>query len=281
VHRLIERGDYRFFTTRAAAHVARLLGAPRRALALPLRRPLRRVAPREPDRHRQGRRARGALVHMVRTFPPACRWQSSAAGTQSGRRSRPHAGRGLVRMEGGALRPLLGREHVRGAHADPRARRGAPRAAEPRRERRGTRRPVQRRWALEELGYPVWGLSPSSTPGNDGYGEYGVRVLGSLGYVAGAVTPHAVALALGVSRPPRRRPSCGSSPTATTSTASTASTTPSTRAWARWRTRTSPSTRRYFHRGGEYLQEAAPRHFTADPIAARALAVIGEERFFD
>src|SRR5205807_9175939 len=57
---------------------------------------------------------------------------------------------------------------------------------------------VQRRYALEELGYPVWGLSPSSTPGNDGYGEYGVRVLGSLGYGAGAVTPHAVALALGV-----------------------------------------------------------------------------------
>src|SRR5213076_3483288 len=57
---------------------------------------------------------------------------------------------------------------------------------------------VQRRYALEELGYPVWGLSPSSTPGNDGYGEYGVRVLGSLGYGAGAVTPHAAALALTV-----------------------------------------------------------------------------------
>src|SRR5207247_2674274 len=59
---------------------------------------------------------------------------------------------------------------------------------------------VQRRYALEDLGYPVWGLSPSSTPGNDGYGEYGVRVLGSLGYGVGAVAPHAVALAIGVAR---------------------------------------------------------------------------------
>src|SRR5207247_869800 len=97
-----------------AAHVARLLGAPRRALALPLRCALRRVAPRGPGAN--------DAAHVT----------------------------------------------------------------------------VQRRWALEELGYPVWGLSPSSTPGTDGYGEYGVRVLGSLGYGAGAVTPHAVALALGV-----------------------------------------------------------------------------------
>ncbi|MBK8182645.1 MAG: hypothetical protein IPK63_06935 [Candidatus Competibacteraceae bacterium] len=44
--------------------------------------------------------------------------------------------------------------------------------------------------------YPVWGLSPSSTPAGDGYGEYGVRLLGALGYRAGAVTPHAAALAL-------------------------------------------------------------------------------------
>jgi hypothetical protein len=55
---------------------------------------------------------------------------------------------------------------------------------------------VQRRYALEELGYPVWGLSPSATPHRPGYEEYGVRVLGALGYPAGAVTPHAAALAL-------------------------------------------------------------------------------------
>ena len=57
---------------------------------------------------------------------------------------------------------------------------------------------IQRRHALEALGYPVWGLSPSSTPDGNGYSEYGVKVLGSRGYGAGAVTPHAAALALSV-----------------------------------------------------------------------------------
>ncbi len=56
---------------------------------------------------------------------------------------------------------------------------------------------VQRRFALEELAYGVWGLSPSASPG-DGYAESGVRVLGARGYPAGAVTPHASALALSV-----------------------------------------------------------------------------------
>jgi hypothetical protein len=56
---------------------------------------------------------------------------------------------------------------------------------------------VQRRWATEEAGYPVWGLSPAVRPGGDGYGEYGVKVLGSLGYGPGAVAPYAAALALG------------------------------------------------------------------------------------
>lgn len=55
---------------------------------------------------------------------------------------------------------------------------------------------IQRRFALEQLGYPVWGLSPSSIPAGNGYSEYGVRILGARGYGAGAVTPHAAALAL-------------------------------------------------------------------------------------
>lgn len=55
---------------------------------------------------------------------------------------------------------------------------------------------IQRRFAPEYLGYPVWGLSPSSKPDGRGYGEYGVRLLGARGYAAGAVTPHAAALAL-------------------------------------------------------------------------------------
>lgn len=54
---------------------------------------------------------------------------------------------------------------------------------------------VQRRYALETLGYPVWGMSPSATLA-PGYGEFGVEVLGSAGYRAGLVTPHATALAL-------------------------------------------------------------------------------------
>jgi hypothetical protein len=57
---------------------------------------------------------------------------------------------------------------------------------------------VQARFARRSLGLPVWGLSPSATPGGDGYGEYGVRALGSLGYGPGPVTPHASALALTV-----------------------------------------------------------------------------------
>ncbi len=57
---------------------------------------------------------------------------------------------------------------------------------------------VQRRYALETLGYPVWGLSPSAIPPGDGYREYGVPVLGIRGYGAGIVTPHASALALAV-----------------------------------------------------------------------------------
>jgi hypothetical protein len=57
---------------------------------------------------------------------------------------------------------------------------------------------IQRRYALEALGYPVWGLSPSASPATGAYREYGVKPLGTLGYPAGAVTPHAAALALGV-----------------------------------------------------------------------------------
>ena len=58
---------------------------------------------------------------------------------------------------------------------------------------------VQRRYALEELGYPVWGMSPSMAPGaprTSAYREYGVPVLGAQGYAPLVVTPHATALAL-------------------------------------------------------------------------------------
>lgn len=55
---------------------------------------------------------------------------------------------------------------------------------------------IHRRYAIEELGYSVWGMSPSSTPGSNSYAEYGVRELGVAGYKSGVVTPHAAALAI-------------------------------------------------------------------------------------
>ncbi len=47
----------------------------------------------------------------------------------------------------------------------------------------------------KKLGYPVWGMSPCSVPG-DGYSEFGVYDLGSKGYKPGVVTPHVTFLAL-------------------------------------------------------------------------------------
>ncbi len=55
---------------------------------------------------------------------------------------------------------------------------------------------IQRRYALETLKYPVWGMSPCSMTSTDSYAEYGVKVLGTRGYKAEVVTPHASALAL-------------------------------------------------------------------------------------
>ena len=53
----------------------------------------------------------------------------------------------------------------------------------------------QMRYAREELGMPVWGMSPSADP-KDSYSEYGAKPFGIKGYKAGVVTPHASALAL-------------------------------------------------------------------------------------
>ncbi|MBU0895248.1 MAG: DUF3131 domain-containing protein [Candidatus Omnitrophica bacterium] len=54
---------------------------------------------------------------------------------------------------------------------------------------------IQVKFALEELGYPVFGMSPSCVPGG-GYSEYGVKVLGIKGYKGGVITPHASFLSL-------------------------------------------------------------------------------------
>ena len=53
----------------------------------------------------------------------------------------------------------------------------------------------QIRYAFEELKYPVWGMSPSSTP-EGGYSEYGAKPFGAKGYKPGVVTPHVTGLAL-------------------------------------------------------------------------------------
>jgi hypothetical protein len=56
---------------------------------------------------------------------------------------------------------------------------------------------IQRLYA-EQLGQPVWGMSPSSIPDSVDYGEFGAAPLGIVGYRSGIVTPHASALALAV-----------------------------------------------------------------------------------
>lgn len=171
------------------------------------------IEPRAPSRYHYGvlyTEARlGALLaigkgdvpeavwfNMVRTFPPECRWQSRPpldVRTIAPRGHSVTAGHyrwGSLRYVpswGGsmfeALMPTIVFDE-RGA---------APRSL----GRNDLAHAVgQRRFARRELGLSVWGLSPSATPQNDGYGEYGARPLGSLGYGAGPVTPHASALAL-------------------------------------------------------------------------------------
>ena len=59
---------------------------------------------------------------------------------------------------------------------------------------------IHMHYALQERGFPVWGLSPCATPKelHGGYSEFGVAALGSKGYKDEAiVTPHVSMLALG------------------------------------------------------------------------------------
>jgi hypothetical protein len=219
---------------------------------------------------------------MVRTFPRACTWQT---GVPRGRRRKTIRG---ITFAGGwyewqdvrfvpswggsmfeALMPTLVLDEGRWARASL----GANDAAHA---------TVQRRWGREVLGVGVWGFSPSSTPANDGYGEYGVRVLGTLGYAPGAVTPHAVALALAVTP---------------------AEAIAGLRALADrydvygeygFYDAVDPQTGRVAHAylaldqamifiavANHLTGGAFQRWFAADPIAARALPLLGDERFFD
>jgi len=135
---------------------------------------------------------------MIRTFPPTCTWQSLPPLGRRRKEVRGHEVTGgfyewkglrYVPSWGGsmfeALMPmLLVDEQALAPHS---LGRNAAVHVE-----------VQRRYATEELGLPVWGMSPAADPGPDGYREYGVPVLGTRGYSGAAVTPHAVALALAV-----------------------------------------------------------------------------------
>lgn len=135
---------------------------------------------------------------MARTFPAACTWQTQRPVDRRWKTVLGHGfhgghyvweGTAFVPSWGGsmfeALMPTLVLDEPRLAPASLGAN-GRAHVA------------VQRRFAAEVLRLPVWGLSPSLRPAGDGYGEYGVRPLGSLGYGTGAVTPHASALALAV-----------------------------------------------------------------------------------
>lgn len=139
---------------------------------------------------------------MVRTFPAACAWQTQVPVDRRRKEVRGvtvvggyYEWRGLryVPSWGGSMFEALMPTLV----LDERA--YAPRSLGANDEVHAV---VQRRYALEELSYPVWGMSPSATPIGGAYSEYGVKVLGDVGYEAGTVTPHAAALALSVSPQP-------------------------------------------------------------------------------
>ena len=137
-----------------------------------------------------------AWFNMARTFPPECRWQSRPPVEVRTIEVRGYAltaghyrwgGLRYVPSWGGSMFEALMPTILLDEFA------AAPRSL----GRNGLAHAVgQRRFARRHLGLPVWGLSPSATPHSDGYGEYGARPLGSLGYAPGPVTPHAAALAV-------------------------------------------------------------------------------------
>ncbi len=144
-----------------------------------------------------------AWFSMVRTYPPDCEGQTETpldVDDEAGARARGH--RGALRVGRHRVRAVVGRQHVRGPHADARPRRGrvtrrrasAPTTSRTRRCSGATR--------SSSSATRCGDSRRRATPDADGYGEYGVRVLGSAGYRAGAVTPHAAALALAVTPEP-------------------------------------------------------------------------------
>lgn len=215
---------------------------------------------------------------MARTLPTAMRWQ-----TQRPKGMRPGRvptggyyewqGRRFVPSWGGslfeALMPTLVLDETR---LDP-----AGLGANDR-----VHAEVQRRYALDVLGYPVWGMSPSASVATRGYAEFGVPVLGTSGYPSGVVTPHASALALAVI------------PTAASHNLRTLverfdiygefgfydALDPRTGAVAN--TYLALDQAMLFVALVNHLENGAiQRHFARDPRVQRALPLIGEEHFFE
>jgi hypothetical protein len=135
---------------------------------------------------------------MARTFPAACTWQSLPPQGRHSKQVRGHpVTGGFYEWEGLRYVPSWGGSMFEAlmptlvVDEKSLAPRSLGRNAEVHVE-------VQRRYAIERLRWPVWGMSPCAAPAPDGYGEYGVPLLGARGYGDGAVTPHAVGLALPV-----------------------------------------------------------------------------------
>ena len=176
-----------FYDPALRAHLARLLRRAARAVALsttacstPRRVSARLIAIGKGDV------PESVWFEMVRTFPADCRWQSLEP---VGVREKSVLGHTSPPATTSGAAPATCRP---GAAAC--SRRSCRRWCSTRRRWRPKSLGandrahvlVQHRFAVRDLRLPVWGLSPSATPGSEQYGEYGVKILGSLGYPAGA-----------------------------------------------------------------------------------------------
>jgi len=142
---------------------------------------------------------------------------------------------------------------------------------------------LQRQHALEDLGYPVWGMSPSVTATGAGYGEFGVRYLGVLGYPDGMVAPYASALALAVTPEPaiqnlrtlaKRYPGIyGAYGFYDAVDPKTGQVAPSYL--------TLDQGMLFVAIANDLADHVVQRTFAADPIAAKALPILADQRFFD
>ena len=140
---------------------------------------------------------------------------------------------------------------------------------------------LQRRHALDELGYPVWGMSPSATAVGDGYGEFGVPDLGVLGYPAGVVTPHASALALAVT-PEAALDNLRelASRYAIYGEYGFYDAVEPTSGKVGYRYLTLDQAMLFVALANHLADGVIQRHFASDPIAANALPMLAEESFF-